>query len=80
MRRRAGWLLLVVANVLFCGLLTLYRTTDAAPPQAKPPFANPVQQRAEMVNQLKEISVLLKEQNALLRSGKLTVVIRESEQ
>lgn len=78
MSRRAGWVLLIAANVLFCGVLSLYRTSDAAQ-EAKAPFANPVQQRMEMINQLKQINALLKEQNALLSSGKLKVVIGEPE-
>ena len=78
MTQRTGWALLIVANVLFCGVLSFYRTTDAAPrPPARLPFANPVEQRMEMVNQLKEIKALLKEQNALLRSGELTVVVSD---
>lgn len=79
MSRRAGWVLLVAANVLFCGVLSLYRTSDAAAP-AKPPFANAVQQRMDMINQLKQINALLKEQNALLSSGKLKVVIGEPDE
>jgi hypothetical protein len=80
MTRRAGWVLLIAANVLFCGVLSFYRASGAAPPVVKPPFANPVEQRMEMVNQLREIKELLKEQNALLRSGTLKVVVSDSKQ
>ena len=79
MTRRAGWVLLIAANVVFCCVLSFYQATAAAPAKAKQPFANAVQQRIEMINQLKEIKNLLKEQNALLRSGSLTVVTSDSE-
>lgn len=59
--------------VLICGVLSLYRTSDAAPAPAEP-FANAVAQRNEMIAYLKEIRDLLKEQNALLKSGELRVV------
>ena len=81
MSRRALWAMLVVANVLFYCVLSFYGTSDAAQMRGKPakePFANSVQQRADMIAQLREIKTLLKEQNALLRSGKLKVVIEES--
>jgi len=79
MTQRAGWTLLIMANVLFYCVLGFYRATDAAPPKAKEPFANAVQQRMEMIVQLKEIRNLLKEQNALLASGKVKVVVVKSE-
>jgi hypothetical protein len=79
MTRRTGWLLLIAANVLFYGVLSFYQTTQAAPPKPTPPFANAVEQRIEMINQLREINARLKEQNELLRSGKLKVVLSESD-
>ena len=79
MTRRAGWALLIVANVLFCCVLGFYRATDAAAPKPQPPFANAVEQRMEMITELKEIKKLLKEQNALLRSGEVKVVVGKSE-
>ena len=80
MKRRTGWALLIAANALCYCVLSFYRTTDAAPPKPGPPFANAVQQRMEMVGELKEIKQLLKEQNALLRSGNLGVVVKEPKQ
>ena len=76
---RTGWMLLIIANVLFCCVLSFYHTTDAAQATRKnpPPFANSVQQRLDMNNTLNEIRELLAEQNALLRSGTLTVVVSE---
>ena len=59
--------LLIAANVVMLCMLSFYRTTDAAPPTARQPFANPVVQREQMVRELQEIKALLKEQNALLR-------------
>jgi hypothetical protein len=61
--------LLVVANVLALGVLGFYSTLGAAPQAGQPPFANPVEQRSDMVRELREIKELLREQNALLRSG-----------
>ncbi len=76
MRRRTGWALLVAANVLCYCVLSFYQA-DAASPRAgvKPPFANSVQQRMEMISLLRDINDQLKQQNALLRSGKLKVVV-----
>lgn len=80
MRRRTGWALLVTANVLCYCVLGFYQA-DAASPRAaaKPPFANSVQQRMEMINLLREIKDQLKQQNVLLRSGKLKVIVGEPE-
>ena len=80
MKRRTGWALLIAANVLCYCVLSFYRTTDAAPAKGYPPFANSVEQRVEMVNELKQIKELLREQNALLRSGNLKVVISVPDQ
>ena len=79
MTRRTGWALLLAANLLCYWVLSFYKTTDAAPPKAGPPFANAVQQRMEMIGLLRDIKDLLKEQNALLRSGNLRVVVSEPE-
>ena len=77
MTRRAGWRWLIVANVLFCCVLGFYWSIEAAPPKPQEPFANSVEQRMEMINELREIKLLLKEQNALLRSGQVKVVVVE---
>jgi hypothetical protein len=60
---------LVVANVVVAGVLGFYSTLGAAPPQGQLPFANPVEQRADQIRELREIKELLKEQNDLLRGG-----------
>ena len=80
MNRRTGWAALIAANVVCYCVLSFYRTTDAAPPKPGPPFANAVQQRMEMITELREIKQLLKEQNALFRSGNLEVTVREPKQ
>ena len=63
------WTWLVIGNAVLWGVLGFYQTLGAAPQAGQPPFANPVEQRADMVRELREIKELLKEQNALLRSG-----------
>ena len=77
MKNRTFWALLLAANVVFWGVLSFYETTDAAPRSdaGKPPFANAVEQRFETIRELQEIKQLLKEQNALLRSGGLKVIV-----
>jgi len=77
MKGRLPWLVLLGANALFCCVLGFYQMTDAAPPAANLPFANSVEQRLDMIGQLKEVNAQLKELNALLRSGTLQVVIRD---
>jgi hypothetical protein len=68
------WLWLVTGNVLAIGVLGFYSTLGAAPPAGQPPFANPVEQRADQLRELREIKELLKEQNELLRSGAVKAV------
>ena len=63
------WVGLVIANVLVWCVLSFYGSTAAAPQSARQPFSNPVEQRHEMIRELKEIKALLKEQNALLRNA-----------
>ena len=63
------WTLLLAANAAVLGMLGLYGICGAAPQSGQPPFANSIEQRAEMVVELREIKELLKEQNALLRGG-----------
>ena len=70
-------LLAITGAILLC-VLGLYRPSTAADPessQPNQPFANSVEQRAEMIEQLKAVVAELKEQNALLRSGKLKVLV-----
>ncbi len=77
--RRAAWPALLSAGVLFGGVLGFYGSSDAAPGTGgQPPFANAVEQRMEMIALMREVRDLLKEQNALLRSGELKVQVAES--
>lgn len=63
------WSLLVTANAAVLCMLGLYGIGGATPQAGQPPFANSVEQRAEIAQELREIKELLKEQNALLRGG-----------
>lgn len=72
---RIGWTMsmLIGANVLFFCVLGLYQRSSAQ--SVRQPFSNAVEQRAEMIEQLKELNTLFREQNRLLRSGKIQVVV-----
>jgi len=71
---------LLGAGVLFGAVLGFYGTSSAAQRTGgQPPFANAVEQRMEMISLLREIRDLLKEQNALLRSGELKVQVAEGQ-
>jgi hypothetical protein len=63
----------VAAAVVY--VLEFGGSTSAQPPKSHEPFANTTQQQAEMIQVLKEISMQLKEQNALLRTGTLQVTV-----
>ncbi|MBX7167609.1 MAG: hypothetical protein K1X74_14865 [Pirellulales bacterium] len=73
-RVNPGWKTLVVTHVVSLCMLGFYQSAAAQKPTPEP-FANAVEQRFEMITQLKEINAQLREQNALLRSGKLQVVV-----
>lgn len=80
MLRRVAWPALLSGGVLLGGVLGFYGSTAAAPAAGgQPPFANAVEQRMEMIALLRELRDLLKEQNALLRSGELKVQVAESQ-
>jgi len=63
------WTWLVTGNLALLCMLGFYSTLGAAPPAGQPPFANPIDQRLDMIRELHEIKELLKEQNSLLRAG-----------
>jgi hypothetical protein len=72
--------ILVCINVIGWCVLSFQQTASNAQtnPGANPdnlPFANSVVQRQEMIANLKEINSELKAAHALLRSGKLKVVV-----
>ena len=66
--KRFRWSVLIVGNVLVLGMLSFYRSSDAAPRTSQPPFANAVEQRQEVIAVLKEIRDEMKAQTALLRT------------
>lgn len=71
---------LVCINVLGWCVLSFQQTTTNAQtnPGANPdnlPFANSVVQRMEINTHLREINAEIKAANALLRSGKMKVVV-----
>ena len=76
--KKSLWLLMA-ANAVFLCVLSFYRTSPAAPPGPPQVFANPVAQRDAIIEQLKETNRLLREQNALLRGGQISVVVVEPE-
>jgi hypothetical protein len=62
-------LMLVACGAVLMGVLELLGGAQAAPPAAgQQPFRNAVEQRDEMIQELREIKLLIKEQNALLRT------------
>jgi hypothetical protein len=71
------WAMPGVIVALGVCMLGLYERSHAQPPSANQPFANPVEQQLEIINQLKTLNSLVKEQNALLRSGTVQVIVTE---
>jgi hypothetical protein len=76
MIRKSGLMWLVVANVLCYCVLSFYQTV-VAQSSSRPTLANPVESRSEMNAHLEEIKNLLKEQNLLLKSGQVKVIVTE---
>ncbi len=66
MKRHALLASLLAVGIVTCLVLGFYQTSQAAP-QKKFPFPNAAKQRLEMINELKGITALLKEQNQLLK-------------
>lgn len=56
---------------MLVGVLGLWGTAvaqnEGTPGAGKPPFANAIDQREEMIRELREMRALMKEQNALLK-------------
>ena len=76
MPRRTGLMLLVIANVLCYCVLSFYQT-GAAQSGVRPTLSDPAEERQAMISNLEEIKNLLKEQNAVLRSGQVKVIVTE---
>jgi len=60
---------------VICCVLGFQQTGSAQPKPSHEPFANSVAQQAEMIQVLREINQQLKEQNELLKSGTVHVVV-----
>jgi hypothetical protein len=67
--RFCQWLSCGSAAVVVMCMLGFYSTSGAAPQGGQPPFANSVEQRDQMIRELRDIKELLKEQNTLLRES-----------
>ena len=65
---RRSSLLTLLAVLIVVGVLGLYRTESAVSQPPRLPFNNSVEQRAEMIKELRQIRQLLQEQNRLLRT------------
>lgn len=74
MNRRNQWWLPILAVVVCYCVLSFYRI-GAAQSSSVPTLANAPKDRQAMIANLEEIKNLLKEQNDLLRSGKVKVVV-----
>ncbi len=74
-RRMRFWQYLLAGNLLAWGMLGLLQTSSGVDREPAQPFANAEEQRMQIIELLQETNALLKEQNALLRSGKLQVVV-----
>lgn len=69
------WKWMLAANLLAWGMLGLLQTSSGVDREPVQPFANAEEQRMQIIELLQETNALLKEQNTLLRSGKLQVVV-----
>ena len=76
--RNRWWMAAVAAVVCYC-VLSFYQTGEAQT-GTRPTLANPAHDRQAMIANLEEIKNLLKEQNALLRSGEVKVVVVKDNQ
>jgi hypothetical protein len=74
-RAKFSFLSLLALNLVGLGVLGLYQPKAALTQEASPPFANAVEQRNEIIAQLKEINTQLHEQNELLHSGNMKVLV-----
>ena len=75
--RKFSFSTLIILNVACWCVLGFYQNPSWAQKHRDPPFANPVAQRNEMVEQLKKLNAQLERQYTLLRSGQLKVVVVE---
>ncbi len=71
------WIGIIVVNAFFWFMLATAPPAGADPRRPPTLPVNPATQRAEMVRELSQIKQLLQEQNQILRSGKVKVVVAE---
>lgn len=76
--RTKRWMALVGLNAIAIAVLGWHQPSGAEPRESSPPFANAEEQRGEIINELKQLNALMKEQNSLLRSGKLRVIVADA--
>jgi hypothetical protein len=63
------WMGLIVLNVVAWGVLGAYQLSLGQTKGGQLPFANSIEQRGEILSELREIKDLIKEQNSLLRES-----------
>jgi hypothetical protein len=63
------WSALVALNMICWGVFGAYQISQAQSKGGQLPFANSIEQRSDILRELKDIKDLIKEQNALLREG-----------
>ena len=75
--KRVRWVLLIALNLLCWYMLGFQQPALVAQQNTNGelPFANAVAQRFEIIDQIKQTNALLREQNALLRSGTVRVLV-----
>jgi hypothetical protein len=76
MRRYTRWLPAMLVALVFGCVLGFYQA-GSAQTGTRPTLANAPEDRKAMIENLEEIRNLLKEQNALLRSGQVKVIVVE---
>jgi hypothetical protein len=76
MPRKTGFMLLLIANLLCYCVLSFHQTSNAQT-GSRPTLSDPAEELKSMVSYLEEIRNLLKEQNALLRSGQVKVIVTQ---
>lgn len=68
---------LILGNAVAWYMLGFSETNSMAQQGVREPFANSVEQRGEMIEQLRAIQAELSEQNELLRSGQIEVIAKQ---
>ena len=73
-KNQLNWIVLATVNLCVLGMLFFHQESSAWQTGQQQPFANAVDQRQEMIRELKAIRGLLEEQNTLLRGNHQTKV------